>query len=305
MALRAGYYGLKKSLLNKVKGLPGIKSIGSGLSLNSTTGELTATGSTVTIEANPEGAATDNLVKLGIGDDIYAIPDAAKTYQTDDDTESAIVDADYIPFFDSSAASGSGAPKKSTWSNFISKIKAKITEFVTWEDNSILGAKNLCVNGFTSGTSGTTITWTANADGTVGANGTTSVRANKSIDITLPKGDYIASGCPSGGGGSTWQINYQDRTPASPVNYFDNGDGVEMHLTENMNTIRVFLNIEILDSAVDITFKPMIRLISDSDDTYVPYAMTNRELTEKVEGIISAAENAADFAAFKTAIENL
>ena len=90
MALRSGYYGLKKSLLNKVKSLPGIKSIGSGLNLNSTTGELTAT--------------------------------VANVYQTDDATESAIVDADYVPFFDSSAASGEGAPKKSTWSNFKTKI---------------------------------------------------------------------------------------------------------------------------------------------------------------------------------------
>lgn len=90
MALRAGYYGLKNSLLNKVKGLPGIKSIGSGLNLDSTTGELTASGTNV--------------------------------YKTDDATESAIVDADYVPFFDSSAASGEGAPKKSTWSNFKTKI---------------------------------------------------------------------------------------------------------------------------------------------------------------------------------------
>lgn len=35
MALRAGYYGLKKRLLNKVNALPGIKTIGDGLSLSS------------------------------------------------------------------------------------------------------------------------------------------------------------------------------------------------------------------------------------------------------------------------------
>ena len=50
------------------------------------------------------------------------------------------------------------------------------------------------------------------------------------------------------------------------------------------------------------TFAPMIWLASDPDDTYVPYAMTHRELTEKVQGIIDAATNAADFAAFKTAM---
>lgn len=46
-------------------------------------------------------------------------------------------------------------------------------------------------------------------------------------------------------------------------------------------------------------------MISFDGGEYAPYAMTNRELTEKVQGIIDAATNAADFAAFKTAIGNL
>jgi hypothetical protein len=33
------------------------------------------------------------------------------------------------------------------------------------------------------------------------------------------------------------------------------------------------------------TFYPMLRLASDPDDTYVPYAMTNREITEKVNSL--------------------
>lgn len=53
------------------------------------------------------------------------------------------------------------------------------------------------------------------------------------------------------------------------------------------------------------TIYPMLRLATDTDSNYVPHAMTNKELTEKVQGIINAASNAADFAAFKTAIGNL
>lgn len=53
------------------------------------------------------------------------------------------------------------------------------------------------------------------------------------------------------------------------------------------------------------TIYPMLRLATDTDSNYVPYAMTNKELTEKIQGIIDAATNAADFAAFKTAIGNL
>lgn len=75
MALRAGYYGLKKKLLEKVNALPGIKSIGDGLSLNSTTGVLSATGGGgTTVVANPEGEASANLTKLEVGETIYGIP---------------------------------------------------------------------------------------------------------------------------------------------------------------------------------------------------------------------------------------
>ena len=52
--------------------------------------------------------------------------DLEKTYKTDDATESAIVDADYIPFYDSSAS----VSKKSTWSNFCNKIAAKLFKYV-------------------------------------------------------------------------------------------------------------------------------------------------------------------------------
>ena len=107
MALKAGRYGVTKEQLHK------IDSGGGG----------------TTVVANPEGTATVDLTKLKVGDTIYGVEgDTSACYQTTDDTESAIVDADYIPFLDSSAASGEGAPKKSTWSNFCSKIAAKFAE---------------------------------------------------------------------------------------------------------------------------------------------------------------------------------
>lgn len=105
MALKAGRYGVTKEQLRKID---------------------SGGGGGTTVVANPEGAATADLTKLKVGDTIYGVEgDTSACYQTTDDTESAIVDADYIPFLDSSAASGAGAPKKSTWSNFCSKIAAK------------------------------------------------------------------------------------------------------------------------------------------------------------------------------------
>lgn len=79
MALRAGYYGLKQKLFEKVLGLPAIKSIGDGLSLNSSTGVLSATGGGgTTVVANPEGTATEDLEKLQVGTDIYGIPEGTE-----------------------------------------------------------------------------------------------------------------------------------------------------------------------------------------------------------------------------------
>lgn len=125
MALKAGYYGVKKKDQLKLEKLPAFEEIGTGLQVTDD-GELEATGTTLAIEPNPEGSASVDLTKLLVGETIYGIPgnDNSKCYQTDDATESAIVDADYIPFFDASAASGAGAPRKSTWSNFKTKLKA-------------------------------------------------------------------------------------------------------------------------------------------------------------------------------------
>lgn len=113
MALKAGYQGFKD--------------VGDGLEVTNE-GILQLTEDIPGITPNPEGEATETLSKIEIEETIYEIPetDISNCYQTTDETESTIVDADYVPFFDSSAASGAGAPRKSTWSNFISKIKSKI-----------------------------------------------------------------------------------------------------------------------------------------------------------------------------------
>ena len=171
MALKAGYKGVKNNLLNKLKAMPFISTIGDGLTLED--GELSATGgggggadlSVIAPAFSAETAYTageyvtyENKLYVFTSDHAAGSWDAsdvtekvvsdvleadaaaiAKTYKTDDATESAIVDADYIPFLDSSAASGAGAAKKSTWSNFCSKIASKLaTTF-----NKYLGIESL------------------------------------------------------------------------------------------------------------------------------------------------------------------
>ena len=149
MSLKAGYKGIKNNLLNKIKAMPFISTIGDGLTLED--GELSATGgggggadlsviapafSTETAYTAGEYVTYDGKLYKFTNDhaagawstsdvtEITVSDDLEKTYKIDDSTESAIVDGDYVPFFDSSAASGAGAPRKSTWSNFKSKLKS-------------------------------------------------------------------------------------------------------------------------------------------------------------------------------------
>ena len=61
-------------------------------------------------------------------------------------------------------------------------------------------------------------------------------------------------------------------------------------------------------SISNLTFKPMLRLASDPDDTYQPYAMTNRELTEEkinIADLKTVVSASSDFADFKTRIASL
>ena len=64
----------------------------------------------------------------------------------------------------------------------------------------------------------------------------------------------------------------------------------------------VFYNRDTTKSPIISAKNFLLKLASDTSDEVTDYAMTNAELTEKLQGIINAANNAADFAAFKTAI---
>lgn len=114
--------------------------------------------------------------------------------------------------------------------------------------------------------------------------------------------DYYLSGCPMTDN-DIWLGVYDEGTSE-----YDYKQGLDtsaiVHIKYTADTTRR-LNIRIKSGITvnNLVFRPMISFSDNSP--FVPYAMTNRELTEKVQGIINAASNAADFAAFKTAIGNL
>ena len=89
-----------------------------------------------------------------------------------------------------------------------------------------------------------------------------------SVPFNLPAGEYVVTGCPASGSTTTYRITVTD----AAFNVFarDTGSGASFTLTEQTGII-VFCDIRANYSASDITFKPMIRLASVTDDTFEPY----------------------------------
>ncbi len=151
-------------------------------------------------------------------------------------------------------------------------------------EQAVLGAKNFVSAKPESATSDT-ITFTSNSDGTITANTSAPTTQRAYVRAwrgTLKKGRYIFNGCPSGGNNTT---GYYMRFQTPSQQFDDVGNGVEVVIDDNnvAQTWSVYIVFEVAGLTADnLVFKPQIRLASDTDDTYAPYAMTNRELTEEV-----------------------
>jgi hypothetical protein len=124
-------------------------------------------------------------------------------------------------------------------------------------------------------------TFTVNADGSVTVNGTFS--ENTSIilcdDIsTVQKGEnYILSGCPSGGTGSTYLLSFaQYKSDGTHiVDLQDVGNGKNISLSDNCATSKMFIWIAGGQTFNNAIFKPMIRPVEidgiPTSAKYVPY----------------------------------
>lgn len=135
--------------------------------------------------------------------------------------------------------------------------------------------KNVNISGGTwSGNSFMTngVTYTINADKNGNVNGITingTATSNSFFyltkDYTFPDGTYILSGCPSDGNVNTYcQYAYTGTA------YFDSGNGVTVQISSQ--TANVIIRVMNGITVSNIVFKPMFRLSSETDDTYVPYS---------------------------------
>lgn len=145
--------------------------------------------------------------------------------------------------------------------------EAEYVDYATQKQHRV--RKNLLPNTATNQTING-VTFTVNADGSVTCNGTASgvIYFKFNSRFTLPVGEFVLTGCPTGGDENTtykiliyvndvWRIN-------------DKGSGANFTLTE---TAKVSVHIAIYSGYTcnNLTFYPMIRLATIEDDTYEPY----------------------------------
>lgn len=148
--------------------------------------------------------------------------------------------------------------------------------------NNVLGAKNLLPITRPSRTTNTGVTFTVNSDGSVTVNGTASADTWFQLcdGFKLKNARYTLTGCPSGGSSTTYELQFRstesDSSEWQMVNDYGNGKTATGDPTR---TYIGFVGIHSGYTATNLTFYPMLRLASDNDDTYQPYAMTNRQLT--------------------------
>lgn len=134
-------------------------------------------------------------------------------------------------------------------------------------------SKNLLPNTATTRTVNG-VTFTVNSDGSISTSGTASSGTQFTIgSLTLKSGiQYAFNGCPSGGDLDSYFINF-----SGVVNDTENGATAT---PANDVTTNAVINIVSGTNVNGKVFRPMIRLASVEDDTYVPYAKTNVELTK-------------------------
>lgn len=150
--------------------------------------------------------------------------------------------------------------------------------------------KNLLKNTATSKTVNG-VTFTVNEDGSVTVNGTATAMAELTLFSTLNiTGEYILSGCPSGGGNKTYRLFVK----TDGTTYFNN-DGGEIKITPTRYIDYVRIQISSGQTVSNLVFYPMIRLASDTDDTYEPYKESKAIINGEFAGIkVSSGGNYTD-----------
>ena len=142
---------------------------------------------------------------------------------------------------------------------------------------NVLGAKNILPNNAVSQTI-TDVQLTVNNDGSVTATGTSSGAWNLRLaKFVLKKGTYILSGR----GNANIFTQIVNNTESTNIASTENATEKQFTIDNDTEVIgRIFWHNGVTFD--NVTMYPMLRLASDPDNTYAPYAMTNKQITDIV-----------------------
>lgn len=165
----------------------------------------------------------------------------------------------------------------------------KNTELVRWTEQNVLGAKNLLPNRASSKTA-SKVTYTVNADGSVNID-TAGEAATANVDLTIfGSTSEIPGGLQVGvpyifgtGAGSNDALSllsvYRSGSWVNLLNLTGDATGV-FQLTSADTGLAAVIRASSGATFNNVKACPMIRLATVEDDTYEPYAMTNKQLTD-------------------------
>lgn len=185
-----------------------------------------------------------------------------------------------------------------------SSLDAKTDEIATIVNK--YGSKNLVDYSLIPNLVASGITRKNNNDGSIAYSGTSTLTTATYLPLmasqSLDAGTYIFTPNPTTTASYTYQIYkngsyWKGITANQAIEITEAGD----------YSIGIALDSK---AAINNTFKPMLRYSTIKDNTFVPYAMTNRELTEKIDDKVDKVDGKGlstnDFtAAYKTKLDGI
>lgn len=245
------------------------------------TGAQTAQTAAETAQANAEAAASSvsasaaqieqNTEEIGaIKNDLSEKADKTDAYsayivETETGSIASFTDgADDVPVKDLTIAiepvqSGSGDPSPSNVRPISGWTGANVTRT----------GKNLLKNEKTSETM-YGVTFTCNNDGSISLSGTATQNINyimRTGEYAFPNGTFTLSGCPSGGGASTYYLRLDNS--AGQIKALDTGSGAQYTVTDGKSHV-VYISVKTGVNADGLVFRPQIELGSTAT-AYEPY----------------------------------
>lgn len=188
--------------------------------------------------------------------------------------------------------------------------------YYTRSEQAIQGSVNFCP--MFSDYTKNGVTFDVDDDGVISLSGTTATAdTNTGVQFVLKKGTYYLKGAPAGSSLGVYDM-YVMKISGTTIIAREYDGSTENKFTLESDT-EVYVAVRVKQGSIDTTkkFKPMIALSNNA--VYAPFTKTNAILTSDVatlsgsaadqktaiNAIITAATEAADFAAFKTAMGSI